>query len=78
MDNITLEITNDNMLHLSMDATCGAELELGHSFPVFKDDYNVLRNKPQINSITLIGNMLLADLFPEGIIIDGGNAEGAI
>lgn len=44
--------------------------------PYFKNetDYNNLENKPQINSVELIGNKFLNDLFPDGIIIDGGEA----
>lgn len=37
-------------------------------------DYELLTNKPQINGVELIGNKLLNDLFPDGIIIDGGGA----
>lgn len=36
--------------------------------------YENLENKPQINSVTLVGNKFLNDLFPDGIIIDGGEA----
>ena len=39
-------------------------------------DYELLINKPQICGVELIGNKLLADLFPDGIIINGGNCEG--
>ena len=37
-------------------------------------DYENLENKPQINSVELVGNKFLNDLFPDGIIIDGGEA----
>lgn len=40
-------------------------------------DYERLINKPQINGVELIGNKTIADLFPEGLIIDGGSAEEA-
>lgn len=36
------------------------------------NNYNALSNKPQINGVELIGNKLIADLFPNGLIIDGG------
>ena len=36
------------------------------------NDYNLLLNKPEINGVQLIGNKLIADLFPNGLIIDGG------
>ena len=39
-------------------------------------DYEQLENKPQINGVTLIGNKLLMDLFPDGIIINGGDSTG--
>ena len=39
-------------------------------------DYDLLEHKPQINGETLVGNKLLADLFPDGIIINGGNCTG--
>lgn len=42
-----------------------------------ENDYNKLINKPSLNGVTIIGNMVLADLFPDGLIIDGGTAEGA-
>jgi hypothetical protein len=45
---------------------------------VVSGDYELLSNKPQINGVELIGNKLLADLFPDGIIVDGGSAEGVI
>ncbi len=41
---------------------------------VSSDDYELLSNKPQINGVELEGNKLLADLFEDGIIIDGGGA----
>lgn len=37
-------------------------------------DYERLENKPKINGVELVGNKFLADLFPDGIIIDGGGA----
>ena len=47
----------------------GASYEL-----VEATNYEQLTNKPQINGVELIGNKLLEDLFPDGIIIDGGGA----
>lgn len=40
--------------------------------------YENLENKPQINGVTLVGNKYLNDLFHDGIIIDGGTAEGVV
>jgi len=39
-------------------------------------DYNRLRNKPSINNVELIGNLDFNNLFPDGLIIDGGKAGG--
>lgn len=39
-------------------------------------NYEDLINKPQINMVELIGNLQLHDLFPDGIIINGGDAVG--
>ena len=39
-------------------------------------DYNKLNNKPQINNVELIGNISLEDLFPDGLIINGGTSGG--
>lgn len=39
-------------------------------------DYERLINKPQINGVELIGNKLLQDLFPDGILINCGDATG--
>lgn len=38
--------------------------------------YAGLPDKPSINNITLVGNKQLADLFPDGIIINGGDSTG--
>ena len=66
-DDITLETDNNDDLILETTSGIGGTT-----------DYNVLKNKPQINGITLEGNKLLADLFSDGLILDGGDAEGAI
>ena len=39
-------------------------------------DYERLINKPQINGTELIGNKFLQDLFPDGILINCGDAQG--
>lgn len=38
--------------------------------------YAMLPDKPSINHVTLVGNLQLADLFPDGIIINGGDSTG--
>ena len=53
------------------------ELALEAEAPVM-DDYNLLRNKPRINGVELSGNKLMNEFFPDGLIIDGGSAEGVI
>lgn len=65
----------DNDLILEMDEEEDLELEV--SVPVITD-YNHLQNRPRINGVILEGNKILNDLFPDGIIIDGGTAEGAM
>ena len=64
-------------LELELDEGQSLELALGEGFPLFVKDYNILINKPQIEGVELMGNVLLSDLFPEGLIIDGGTSEGA-
>ena len=50
---------------------------LEESVPIIRTtSYNELYNKPKINDVELIGNQYLADLFPDGIIINGGNSTG--
>lgn len=44
--------------------------------PSGTEDYNELWHKPQINGVELQGNMSINDLFPDGLIIDGGGALG--
>ena len=39
-------------------------------------DYNKLHYKPQINNVELIGNKVLQDLFPDGILINCGDSTG--
>lgn len=51
------------------------ELTLVGETPMLSD-YNLLHNKPKINSVELKGNILFSELFPDGMIIDGGGAWG--
>jgi len=65
----------DDMI-LEMD-TGQDDLDLETDIAMVREtDYNELTNLPQINGVTLQGSMVLNDLFPDGIIIDGGSAEG--
>jgi hypothetical protein len=74
-DELTLRLDDVQELNIQLDGTQELVIEDGAAII---DDYNLLRNKPQINGVELIGNKLLADLFPDGIIVDGGSAEGVI
>jgi hypothetical protein len=47
----------------------------GYSVEV-TSNYELLTNKPQINNVELIGNKFLQDLFPDGILINCGDATG--
>ena len=42
---------------------------------VTTSNYEQLLNKPQINGVTLLGDMTSSELFPHGIILDGGDAS---
>ena len=57
-----------------------SELVLTNDVPYYEKEtnYENLENKPQINSVMLIGNKFLQDLFPDGIIIDGGTATEVV
>lgn len=70
---------------MSNNCPCGIEFEIGDSTEVSFDtgqpvtvskDYEMLINKPQINGVTLSGNLMLNDLFADGIVINGGDADG--
>ena len=76
---ITLQLEQTPSMVLNMNGAQEIELGIGGGggyVPI--RNYEQLINKPQINSVELIGNKLLADLFPDGIIVDGGSAEGVI
>lgn len=62
---------------LILELDTGQDEELEFVSPVITD-YDKLQNRPKINNVTLTGNRFLRDLFPDGIIIDGGTAEGAV
>ena len=66
MDDMILEMdTGQDDIDLETDVAMARET-----------DYNELKNKPQMNGVTIQGSMVLVDLFPDGIVIDGGSAEG--
>ena len=72
-----LVMDEEEPLDLVMDEDDPLNIKFGESvIPIMKDDYNDLRNKPSINGVTLEGNKLMNDLFPDGLIIDGGDAGG--
>lgn len=65
-------------IELELDRPRNISIEPGTPYIGGSSDYEKLANKPKINNVELIGNKLLNDLFPDGIIIDGGTAEGAV
>ena len=52
------------------------DIQIGMQATGVTKDYNRLKNKPQINNVTLEGNKYLMDLFPDGILINCGDATG--
>lgn len=51
------------------------DVQIDVSSPSGTHDYNKLKNKPQINDVTLEGNKYLMDLFPDGILINCGDSN---
>ena len=63
-------------MNLSLSSSSPLNLDLGQGGSAGVRDYEKLKNKPSINHVTLVGNLQLADLFPDGIIINGGDSTG--
>jgi hypothetical protein len=61
---MVLEMNEDPEIEIQLDAPVGGGTT----------DYMALTNKPSISGVVLVGNLTLADLFPQGIIIDGGDS----
>lgn len=75
--NIHVDVMDNQCpIALQVDTTTEISFGVGEQSIVVENDYDGLRNKPRINGVELIGNKLIADLFPDGIVIDGGTAEG--
>lgn len=76
-DELILVIDDDEELELQLDDDSPMDLNIGNEvIQVFIKDYNRLDNKPSINGVTLQGNIQIMDLFPNGLVIDGKDAEG--
>lgn len=74
---LILELTGNEDIVLEEDRR--SDIELVNDLPYYNpgtQDYEELENKPQINGVTLIGNKILEELFPDGIIIEGGYSTG--
>lgn len=69
-----LVLDNDDDSVLVEDSENDAILNEDTPYYEKESNYEKLENKPQINNVELIGNKFLNDLFPDGIIIDGGEA----
>lgn len=72
---IALEGTNNLALDLDSSGQMDLNLGGGSGYAPIRN-YELLTNKPQINGVTLMGNKFLADLFPDGIILNGGDSTG--
>lgn len=74
-DELILQLGNEPELELQLDdGSESMNLQLGDAVAGVTN-YEVLRNKPQVNSRTLIGNMSVAELLQDGLILDGRTAE---
>lgn len=75
-DEVRLQMDDDFPINLVFDDDPLGFSIGGDVIPLLETDYNHLYNKPSINNVTLVGNKNMSDLFPDGLIIDGGSAEG--
>ena len=73
---IQVELNRSPTLNVDLSSSGSLDVNLGQGGGVSIRDYEKLKNKPQINGVTLIGNLFLNDLFPDGIIINGGDSTG--
>lgn len=71
-------IVSDNPNPIVMQVAVQGDIgfSMGEQSIVVEKDYDRLRNKPQINSVELVGNKFLQDLFQDGILINCGDAQG--
>ena len=53
---LTLNLGGGEEMTLNLGESATERLELGSSFPVFQDNYDLMKNKPQVNGVTLEGN----------------------
>lgn len=74
---IEFEIGDEQETTFEIGDQDGASFEPGTPvINVGTKDYERLINKPQINSVELVGNKFLQDLFPDGILINCGDSTG--
>jgi len=73
---IQVELNRSPTMNVDIGSSNPLGVDLGQGGSAGTRDYERLKNKPQINGVTLIGNLFLSDLFPDGIIINGGDATG--
>ena len=72
---IVLQLDNTSDLNLVIHDDSDLQLTVHDPIPqVWEKNYELLENKPQFEGITIMGNLTLADFFPDGFVIDGGNA----
>lgn len=61
-DDLTLEFQTDNTFGISMDGDETLGVTVDPRAPTIDNDYNALRNKPQIEGNELIGNKTYEEL----------------
>ena len=77
MGRLEVELKKSPSLNVNLTSSSPLDVNLGPGGGgVAIRDYEKLKNLPQINNVTLIGNLFLGDLFPDGIIINGGDSTG--
>lgn len=78
MDELILVIDDEEELELQLDDDPPVDLKIGEEVvPIMIKNYDQLDNKPSINGVVLQGNKQFSDFLQNGLIIDGGTAEGA-
>ena len=76
MDDVILRIVEEDTpisLNVVEDEDLAYTLEVDE--PYQDKDYGHFHNLPKINGITLIGNLSFEDLFPDGFVLDAGDAD---
>lgn len=74
-DELILQLEDETSLELQLENESDTlDLQMGDA-AIGTTNYEYLRNKPQVNGRTLIGNMAVSYLLQDGLILDGGTAE---